>query len=518
MIKSVRSSAIIAAVAALFLITLTTVIIAVQRQHAEPAAEGITPAMPAAPAPAPTTSPSQASALVLASSEKPGLYRADGTEHPLHADHPVTGKTLLAADFGADPADNGTDDTEAINAAIKAAQSGDEVLLSNGVYNLIRTLPADKTANIELKSGVNLRGESQDGVILRSYLDQPDSNTRVIKALGVDSILISHLTVSSDFKGKYPTDRTANNPDRGGPLVGIYIEDASSRGSRQITIDHVTVEKYQRMGVRISRSHDVIVRNSLFRDATDLGGGGAGYGVVMQGIPKVSRSGFENDSYFNVVENSRFKGPYIRHGVLIQYLSHNNAVRNNTFQSTALDSIDLHGEGEYLNEIHHNAISGVITGAGIGLGNTGGTPPNNHSASGPGNFIHHNTIAGSRSGITVSMGSPDTIIENNMITGSAVKNGTGVTVMNGPGTIVRNNTIRDNIADGFWGIALLSDPGDKSNNGLGAGIPDGVRITGNIVTHNTNGVKIAQGTNILVQGNDIRDNVRDNFVDQPAAK
>lgn len=72
-----------------------------------------------------------------------------------------------------------------------------------------------------------------------------------------------------------------------------------------------------------------------------------------------------------MVEDSTFEGPYLRHGALIQFVAHNNVLRGNTFNGTKLDAIDLHGELEYLNEISGNVITDVLTGAGIGLGNTG---------------------------------------------------------------------------------------------------------------------------------------------------
>lgn len=114
-------------------------------------------------------------------------------------------------------------------------------------------------------------------------------------------------------------------------------------------------------------------------------------------------TGYRNDTRYNVVRNSVFQGPYIRHGALIQYYAHNNVIYNNTFENTVLDSIDLHGEDEFLNEIYKNTITGVLTGAGIGVGNTGGTAPTNHDASGAYNYIHDNKISNSREGIKVHM-------------------------------------------------------------------------------------------------------------------
>ena len=108
------------------------------------------------------------------------------------------------------------------------------------------------------------------------------------------------------------------------------------------------------------------------------------------------------------------KGPYLRHGSLIQNVAHNNVLRNNHYMNTKLDSIDLHGELEYLNEVYGNTIENILTGGGVGLGNTGGTAPSNHSKSGPNNHIHDNVIRNSREGIVVTMGTPDTLIENNI--------------------------------------------------------------------------------------------------------
>ena len=133
--------------------------------------------------------------------------------------------------------------------------------------------------------------------------------------------MISDLTVSSTFAGKYSTDHTVNNPEAYGPNYGIQIEDDGKKvPSYNITVDNVIVEKFQQIGVRVAKSHDVIVKNSTFRNASDVGGGGAGYGVSLQGEGNnKDRLGYDNDSRFNLVENCNFVGPYIRHGALMQY-------------------------------------------------------------------------------------------------------------------------------------------------------------------------------------------------------
>ncbi|MEH7177550.1 DNRLRE domain-containing protein [Neobacillus vireti] len=444
---------------------------------------------------------------------KPGLINPDGTKHAIHEPNKVTGKTLNVLTYGADPADNQKDDLPAILSAIEAASPGDEVYLPNGTYNLNSHLPSDGASHIALKSGVNLRGESKNNVFLVSNFDADVLSGKVMRSYGMNNIVVSNLTITSTFDGKYSTDSSKNNPDLGGPTFGIYITDGVNNvPSYNILVDHVIIEKYQRMGVRIENSHDVVVQHALFQNATDVGGGGAGYGVSIQGVPKTDRTGYKNDTRYNVVRNSAFQGPYIRHGVLIQYYAHNNVVYNNTFENTILDSIDLHGEDEFLNEIYKNTITGVLTGAGIGVGNTGGTAPTNHDASGAYNYIHDNKISNSREGIKVHMGSPNTIIEKNMITHTTEPaNAKGIYIQNAPGTIIRDNMISNNTAPGFTGIQLSHDNGDTKAGKIGAGDPKNITITGNHIKGNTNGIRIEAGSEIIMHDNKVEKNTENDF-------
>jgi parallel beta-helix repeat protein len=430
---------------------------------------------------------------------KAGLTNPDGTVHALHTPNPVTGATIDVTSYGVDLADNAHDDRVAIQNAINAASPGDEVYLPNGVYNLITS--SDGFVNLKLKSGVNLRGESEVGTILKSSIDDI-KNSSVVKSSSQHDILVSNLTITSTWNRSFSLEHATNNPDAGGPDSSIAVANYGETPSFNVTIDHVTVERFRRMAIRIENSHDVIVRHSTFRNATDLGGGGAGYGTSIQGMPKVDRLGFDNDTYWNVVEDSTFQGPYLRHGSLIQNVAHNNVLRNNHYINTKLDSIDLHGELEYLNEVYGNTIEDILTGGGIGLGNTGGTAPSNHSKSGPKNHIHDNVISNSREGIVVTMGTPDTLIENNIIENTTtVNNAAGINIQNGPGTRIMNNTIRNNTATNYWGILLEHDNGDQNANYIGAGDPQNVQIVGNTITGNTNGIQLQAGTNITVSKN-----------------
>ncbi|WP_235440486.1 alpha/beta hydrolase fold domain-containing protein [Paenibacillus sp. DMB20] len=443
---------------------------------------------------------------------EPGLKNADGSDHLVHQPHGVNGRTLNVVDYGADPADNDTDDRKAIQRAIDEAEPGDEVYFPNGVYNL-NSAP-DGLTNLTLKSEVNLRGESRGGSILKTSLNKV-RNSSMIKSAKQHDLVISNLTLTSAWEGKYSTDHKVNNPDGGGPDMMITTANYGEAPSYNITIDGVIIEKFSRMGIRIENSHDIVVRNTTFRNATDVGPGGAGYGVSIQGIPKVDRNGFANDTRWNLVENSSFEGPYLRHGTLIQFVAHNNVIRNNQFRNVRLDAIDLHGELEYLNEIHGNRIEDMPYGAGIGLGNTGGTAPSNHSKSGPKNYIHDNTIRNTREGITVSMGTPDTIIEHNLIENTSdIPDAAGINILNGPGTVIRNNTIQNNLAERYWGILLEYDQGDEKAGGIGAGEPRDVHILNNIITGNSNGIHLESGKEIKLDGN-VLDNQGVNFKASP---
>lgn len=424
---------------------------------------------------------------------EPGLINPDGTKHSIHKRNEVTGKKINVADSGIK--DSGEDASDVIQGIIDSAEAGDEIYFPDGQYNF-------KSA-IKLKSGVNLKGESQDGTIFMAAAGDNGYADSIIVMNGINNVVISNLTITSEFDGNYSTDHKINNPEADGPRYPIairdnlVIEDAVKlyKPSYNITVNNVLIEKYQTMGIRVENSHDIVISNSTFQNATDVGGGGAGYGVSIQGDGNnINRLGYANDSRFNVIKNCTFKGPYLRHGVILQYYTHNNEVYDNTLIQTKLDAIDLHGEDEYLNEIYDNTIKDIETGAGIAAGNTGAS----HDKSGTGNYIHDNDISNCREGIKIHLGTEDTRIENNKITGSTVDNAKGIYLQNAPGTIVKDNKIIDNTSNNFWAVYIERDPGTKNR---GFGSPKNIKVEENVFKNCSNGVYISDGKEIAINGN-----------------
>lgn len=422
---------------------------------------------------------------VVISSMGAGLRNPDGTPHITPAPHAVTGKTWNVIHFGADPADSAVDDRPAVEAALSAASGGDEIYFPNGIYNLRSAALQNQNAHILLRTGVNLRGESATGVSLISSFDVGTGSRAysVIRGQDVSDVLVSNLSLSSTWNRTFPTNPRIQNPERGGPMYAIAVESSVGRNQR-ITFDSVNVERFVRMGFRIGKgSSDVVIRRSSARNATDIGGGGAGYGFVFQGGGHASASenpflGSSRDNYFNVIEDCFAEGPYIRHGALIQFWAHNNVVRNSRFDKIIYDAIDLHGEDEYLNEVAHNTITNTSAGAGIGLGNSGA----GHDKTGPWNWIHHNSITNSMRGISVEYGTRANLIEDNIIQGNnSYPEQYGIGLGSVRDLVLRRNRIINNKADGFAAFLFYANRAEGEEP---AGIPTHNRIEANIISGN----------------------------------
>jgi parallel beta-helix repeat protein len=310
----------------------------------------------------------------------------------------ANGNVISVVSYGATPNNSADDDGPKIAAAIAAASSGDTVLIPNGTYHV-------KTRrSIQLKTGVNLKGESQSGAIVAASFSTVTDNTGsylVEAAQGVNNLTISDLTLTmiGGQSLRYAlwlgqgTIVTANEAGRHiyGNETPVY----------RILVKNLKVTGFEKMGISLRNAYHVKVEGCTVTDASALGGGGEGYGIML-GYPKTTNCWVINNTC----------GPVIRHGILLQYEANHNLVESNFVTGTEEDAIDLHGEDEYCNDIYNNVITNALS-AGIGLGNTGGTPE--HYNSGPNNLLRNNEISGCERGIYIMNESDNQVMRANYI-------------------------------------------------------------------------------------------------------
>ena len=422
----------------------------------------------------------------------PGLVDRSGVPIEVPKPGPITGRTLDATEFGADPDPDSQDDAAAIRAALNAAEPGDEVFLPAGTYDLRTTDPDDKSANIVLRSGVDLRGEGQERTVLLTSLDGED-DSRVIRGSGVHDVIITDFTITSHHEGPLGDDPEDGDVG-GGPMYGVYLGAYERQASSRVLVENLGIRKFERHGISVKSSREVTLSGNYISEATAVGPGGQGYGIAIEGSADQDNPDATNDSRHNVVIGNTFDGRHLRHAILMQFPTHNNLVAENTIVGSHLDAIDLHGEGEYLNEIRDNTVIGGQK-AGIALGNSGGSK-HKHDASGHGNWVHSNYLIGNRQGILVILGTPETLIEDNMVIASEGSK-TGIEIRNAPGTELHGNHITGR-ADGFWSIRISEDRGAD---GRGKGIPTGIRIESNVIRQASNGIRIDAGKDISMVEN-----------------
>ncbi len=409
-------------------------------------------------------------------------------------------KTIIDVTAHGVKAEEGFDNTQAVRDLISKAAYGTELYFPNGTYEFITN---DSTI-LALKDGVSLRGESEKGTQLKAVIKDTDVTTTFMAGVGVTNLSIRDLTLTSKFYGQYPDPVSkgaldTNPPQQGNMVYGINLNYNIGTGQpcEAIEINGVTIENFSRMAIGLRHTQDVRVKGCTFQYATDIGGGGAGYGVSIQGAINQDDLGKSYDSRHNIVEECKFVGPYIRHGVLLQYYTHNNLVINNSFYGTGYGSIDLHGEDEYLNEIAYNEVFDTRWGGGIELGNSGA----GHDLAGPLNYVHHNLIEGGLRGIDVVFGTPDTIIENNTISGTRAS---GIMLQNAERTIVRDNTITGVQSDETDGKGIYLDYHKgysyNGNSTWGAGKPVQSDIYDNQLSGNEVDYAIVDGQDNTLHG------------------
>lgn len=380
----------------------------------------------------------------------PGLLNVDGTEHNNFKENKTTGKRINVKMFGAKANDEDFDNTTAFKNAIASAAFGDEVFVSKGKYyfsSAAVTYPY--YAHIQLKEGVNLIGEGKEESILVSnflkneYVHSTYGKKTTTLAVGnMSNSTISNLgfTANTDDSclPKDYNNTTVNNPtgNATAPAFGISVFNTSSLTVTQnIFIHDVYIEYFQYDGIRLFCTRDCKISDSIITKATDLGGGGAGYGIELRGYGHeyFNFIGTNQDSCYNIVTGVKVIGPYIRHGIILSYVTHNNLFYNNEVTDTADDAYDVHGQDEFLNMFVKNYGSGSRKGAGLGLGNTGSS----HDESGYGNVLYENTFIGCKYGVTVARGTQYTQLIRNKI--ESCQN--GIYINNGPNTYQENNII-----------------------------------------------------------------------------
>jgi len=335
-----------------------------------------------------------------------------GLDRPFEMPPEPNGETWDVTSFGASPAkfDATNDDAIFIKIVLGLANPGDVVLIPEGTYTIRQIL--------KIPDGVTLRGAGMDKTILvteeisRAVNIDPEAHD-----IRLESFAIQHLGTEEELQ------------------YGVYIGSArQGRNSYRILMDSLKVEGFSKHAISLRDCNHVLVQNCHFLNATNLGGGGFGYGVALN-YPT---------NHNNWIRNNTI-GPVIRHAVLIQYYAHNNLVEHNLAIENSEDCYDLHGEDEYLNELRYN-VARDCERDGFGVGNTGST----HDRSGPNNWIHHNTVENCNAGVEVIQGSEMVFIDSNTL----IDNNYGIRVYNGSGNqiYIRGNTIRGNER----GISLLN--------------------------------------------------------------
>ncbi len=379
-----------------------------------------------------------------------GLLSKNGKEHREFKINETTGATINVKLFGAKPNDESHDNTEAFKKAIASAKPGDEVFVPEGRYYFSSAVcQSPYYAHIQLKAGVNIRGVGKDKSILisnfknKEYINQSFGKKTATLVCGNGSnCMISDLGITANTDDsalpKDYNDTRVNNPDGNqyAPAFGIVIYNTSTATlTENVYIHDIFISYFQYDGIRLYCTRNCKIADCIITKATDIGGGGAGYGIEIRGYGHEYFKYIDTnlDSRYNIVERVQVVGPYIRHGIILSYMTHNNLFYNNQVLDSADDAFDVHGQDEFLNVFSKNYARGSRRGAGLGLGNTGST----HDESGYGNVLYKNYFENCKYGVTVARGTSYTQVIENKIQGCNY----GIYINNGPYTYQYNNSI-----------------------------------------------------------------------------
>lgn len=342
-----------------------------------------------------------------------GLFHKDGSQFTVFAPKQVSGSIINVLEAGAVVDDDSFDNTPVIKAIMETIKPGDELYFPEGKYYFKSQLPGVSLykPNIHITTdNISLRGDGEDKTFIISK-NQPiankSSNTATLLITDASKIKISNLSITSIYKDSNlpkPGVTNENNNVNGkydSPKYHIVVY-GNSKKTGKVIIDQIEVEYFQVTGIRIHNSAENQILNTTIQKATDIGGGGHGYGIEIRGngTGQFHLIDTYQDTYFNVVANVNITSPYMRHGIILTYMAHNNFVFNNTVKYNGDDGIDLHGQDEFLNYLYNNISSDSYNGAGIGLGNYGNSS-NKHAETGVGNVLYQNLLERNRYGVTI---------------------------------------------------------------------------------------------------------------------
>ncbi|HTI73709.1 MAG TPA: right-handed parallel beta-helix repeat-containing protein [Mycobacterium sp.] len=362
---------------------------------------------------------------------------------------PRTGRTLSVLNYGATPNNSADDDVPSIQKAINAAVAGDEVYLPDGTYDL------KGKVSVNLKTGVSFRCQSQNAVLAGRYSVSP--HAMLYAAPGVNNLTVSNCAIRK---------ASGVNFDAGVRIGNIGSGALTSR----IAVTGMLIEQFQRFAVLLQNAYHVLVDGNTIKNAVALGGGGSGYGVIID----------QNRSTNNWVRNNTI-GPVIRHALLIQFSANHNLLEKNTVTGAVSGAIDMHGEDEFSNEIRYNTVKDCVrngtsvspNGAGIELGEWSGVAGITlaHDNSGPNNWVHHNEVYNCTHGLRIMNDTNYTYVEdnnfhNNLMSGIQAdlaplnhlyiqrntinNNNDGVLLYAVDYATVEGNTITNNLRNGLW--------------------------------------------------------------------
>ncbi|MDE7214179.1 MAG: glycoside hydrolase family 55 protein, partial [Anaeroplasmataceae bacterium] len=252
---------------------------------------------------------------------KPGFYNPDGTVHELPADKEATGNRINVVMFGAKANDEEFDNTTAVKQAIAAANEGDYVYFPAGKYYFSsNTLSSPYFAHIYIyTNGVSIRGAGKDNTILVSKFGANENlskSTATLAVMNASDVTISDLTFTAEVPAEnMPTSLSTsqNNPDGNqyAPNTQIAIFNTDPIESTQnVVVKNCKISYFQENAIALKKTQDCKVLDCEISDATDLGGGGAGYGIQIcgNGFESFSMVGSTTDSRYNFISNNTFKG------------------------------------------------------------------------------------------------------------------------------------------------------------------------------------------------------------------